>query len=111
MDKVVDNLRSNLCDAYSIEIDQITNPNEQNKDEKDVVKVKADELDRLHNLMKEKLKLSTYPEKVQILTLVPDKWSRKHCAFEYFGISEYLIRKARELKKTSGIMSKLDQKL
>ena len=53
--------------------------------------------------MKEKLKISTYQEKVS------DKWSRQHRA-EYFGVSEYLIRKVRELKKPRGILSKPDQK-
>ena len=37
---------------------------------------KASELDRLHNLMKEKLTAATYSENIQILTLAPDSWSR-----------------------------------
>ena len=52
--------------------------------------------------MKEKLVTASNTEKLQILTLVPDSWSRKYCS-EYFGVSEYLIRSARELKKTKGI--------
>ena len=36
---------------------------------------KASELDRLYNLMKEKLITATYFEKIQILTLVLDSWS------------------------------------
>ena len=48
--------------------------------------------------------ISSYPEKVQLLTLVPDSWSREHCS-NYFGVSEYLVRKARDLKKSSGILA------
>ena len=52
---------------------------------------------------------ATYPEKLQILTLVPDKWSRQHCA-QYFNVSEYLVRQARELKKSGGILTKPNPK-
>ena len=38
-------------------------------------KNKAEELDRLHAAMKEKLVTTTNTEKLQILTLVPDSWS------------------------------------
>ena len=95
--KVVDNSKSNLCEAYTIDMDQI-NVNESNdKVNESQVNEKAIELDRLQEAMKAKLKTATYPEKIQILTLVPDKWSRKYCA-EYFNVSEYLIRTARELQ-------------
>ena len=53
-------------------------------------KNKAEELDRLHAAMKEKLVIASNTEKFQILTLVPDSWSQKCCS-EYFGVSEYLI--------------------
>ena len=43
-------------------------------------------------------------EKLKILTLVPNSWSQKYCS-EYFGVSEYLIRSARELKQTKGILA------
>ena len=51
---------------------------------------KAEELDRLHAAMKEKLITTSNTEKWQILTLVPDSWSRKYFS-EYFGVLEYLI--------------------
>ena len=51
---------------------------------------KAEELDRLHAAMKENLVTASNTEKVQILTLVPDSWSRKYCS-EYFEASEHLI--------------------
>ena len=61
-------------------------------------KNKAENLDRLHAAIKEKLVTTSNTEKLQILTLVPNSWSRKYCS-EYFGVSEYLIRSARELKQ------------
>ena len=46
---------------------------------------------------------------MQILALVPDSWSQKYCS-EYFGVSEYLIRSARELKQRKGILAQPSQK-
>ena len=59
--------------------------------------------------MKEKLVTALNTEKLQILTLVPDSWSQKYCS-EYFGVSEYLIRSARELKQRKGILAQPSQK-
>ena len=59
--------------------------------------------------MKEKLVTISNTEKLQILTLVLDSWSQKYCS-EYFGVSEYLIRSARELKQRKGILAQPSQK-
>ena len=72
-------------------------------------KNKAEELDRLHTAMKEKLVTASNTEKLQILTLVPYSWSRKYCS-EYFGVSEYLIRSVRELKQRKGMFAQPSQK-
>ena len=58
--------------------------------------------------MKKKLVTPSKTEKLQILTVVPDSLSRKYCS-EYFGVSEYLIRSARELKR-KGILAQLSQR-
>ena len=55
--------------------------------------------------MRKKLKTASYPEKIQILTLIPDKWSRGY-ASKQFHVSEYLIQTARKLKKAGGILAK-----
>ena len=55
----------------------------------------------LLELLKEKLPTVNNREKIQILTLVPDSWSRAY-ASSYFNVSEYLVRQARELKKQEG---------
>ena len=72
-------------------------------------KNKTEELDRLHAAMKEKLVTTSNTEKLQILTLVLDSWSQKYCS-EYFGVSEYLIRSARELKQRKEIRAQPSQK-
>ena len=59
--------------------------------------------------MKEKLVTASNTEKLQILTLVPDSWSRKYCS-EYFGVSGYIIASARELKQRKGILAQPSQK-
>ena len=46
--------------------------------------------------MKEKLVTASNTEKLQILTLVADSWSRKYYS-EYFGVSKYLIRSKKLL--------------
>ena len=55
--------------------------------------------------MMEKLKTASYPEEIQILTLIPDRWSQEY-ASKQFDVSEYLIQTARELKKAGRIMTK-----
>ena len=69
---------------------------------------KAAEVEWLHDAMREKLKTASYPEKIQILTLIPDKWSRVY-ASKQFDVSEYLIWTARELK-VARILAKPAQK-
>ena len=63
---------------------------------------KRSDLVRLHKAMQEKLKLASYSEQIQILTLVPDKWSRMYCS-ECFNVFEYLVRTSHEIKKVGGI--------
>ena len=58
-------------------------------DTKDM-KEKVNDLVRLHKAMQKKLKTSSYLEQIQILTLVPDKWSQMYCS-EYFNVFEYLV--------------------
>ena len=51
---------------------------------------KVNVLVRLHEAMQEKSKTASYSEPIQILTLVPDKWSQIYCS-EYSNILEYLV--------------------
>ena len=59
---------------------------------------KANVLVRLHEAMQEKSKTVSCSEPIQILTLVPDKWSRMYCS-KYFNILEYLFELHMNLKK------------
>ena len=47
---------------------------------------------------------SSYQEKLQILTLVPDSWPRQKVA-ELLSVSEYLVRTARSLTVEKGILA------
>ena len=60
---------------------------------------------RLHEAMQEKWKTASYSEPIQILNLVPDKWSRMYCS-EYFNILEYLVWTSHEIKKVGKILAK-----
>ena len=54
------------------------------------MKEKVNDLVRLHKAMQEKLKTTSYSQQIQILTLLPDKWSQINCS-EYFNVFEYLV--------------------
>ena len=104
--KVLNVYKENISSAYNVSnVDIEEPPPIYDRDTKN----KAEELDRLHAAMKEKLITASNAEKLQILTLVPDSWSRKYCS-QYFGVSEYLIRSARELKQRKGILAQASQK-
>ena len=103
LEKVIDVYKSSLAEAYNVKEDDICDNSDTMIDDSDI-QFKSAELDPLHDLMREKLKIVPYPRKIQILTLVPDKWSRELAA-KQFGVSEYLIRTARDLKKVGGILA------
>ena len=73
--------------------------------DKNDMKEKVNDLVRFHKAMQEKLKTASYSEQIQILTLVPDKWSRMYCS-EYFNVFEYLVWTSHEIKKVGGILAK-----
>ena len=54
------------------------------------MKEKVNDLVRLHKAMQEKLKTTSYSQQIQILTLVPNKWSQINCS-EYFNVFVYLV--------------------
>ena len=59
--------------------------------------------------MQEKSKTASYSEPIQILTLVPDKWSRMYCS-KYFNVFEYLVWTPHEIKKVGGTLAKTTPK-
>ena len=98
--------KENISAAYNVlDIEIEEPPPIYDRDTKN----KAEELDWLHAAMKEKLVTASNTEKLQILTLLPDSWSPNYCS-EYFGVSEYLIQSARELKQRKRIFSQPSKK-
>ena len=75
--------------SIKVQVDCLNNSESDSYDKNDM-KEKVNDLVRLHKAMQEKLKTASYSEQIQILTLVPDKWSRMYCS-EYFNIFEYLV--------------------
>ena len=61
------------------------NNSEPDSFDKNDMQKKVNVLVRLHEAMQEKSKTASYSEPIQILTLVPDKWSRMYCS-EHFNI-------------------------
>ena len=82
-------LKNNISEAYKVQVECLKDSESDSCDKNDM-KEKVDDLVRLHKAMQEKLKTASYSEQIQILTLVPDKWSRMYCS-EYFNILEYLV--------------------
>ena len=82
-------LKSNISEAYKVQVDCLKDSEFDSYDKTDM-KEKVNDLIRFHETMQEKLKTASYLEKIQILTLIPDKWSRIYCS-EYFNVFEYFV--------------------
>ena len=67
-------LKSNISEAYEVQVHCLKDLESDSYDKNDM-KEKVNDLVRLHKAMQEKLKTASYSEQIQILTLVPDKWS------------------------------------
>ena len=65
---------------------------------------KCEDFDKMIEELKDKCAISTKKEKIQILTLAPSSWSIENTA-DQFNVSQYMVRKAKELKKSDGILS------
>ena len=71
-------LKSNISEAYKIQGDCLKDSQSDSYNKNDT-KEKVNELVSLLEAMQEKLKEASYSEKIQILSLVPDKWSLMYC--------------------------------
>ena len=65
------------------------------------------DLDKLMQQLKEKVATASRREKIKLLTIVPETWSRKKVA-DYFGVTDHVVRRSRQLKKDKGILEDLD---
>ena len=87
LDKTMGCLKRSFAAAVVVDESSSTAANERCSEESaDEVKIKAADLDRLTEQMRQKLTTgtTTSAEKVQILTLTPDSWTIKKAA-SYFG--------------------------
>ena len=82
-------LESNIPEAYKVQDDSFKDSGLDSYDTNGM-KEKVNYLVRLHEAKQEKLKTASYYEQIQILILVPDKWSRMKFS-EYFNAFEYLF--------------------
>ncbi|KZS05312.1 Cc8L18.2-like protein [Daphnia magna] len=70
----------------------------------------AADLSILMDALKEKVNVSSkFSERIQLLTLTPDSWSRERVATE-FEVSEHVVRAARKLKEEKGILPPITSK-
>ena len=97
-------LKNDISDECKVQIDCLKD-SESNYYDKNDMKGKVNDLVRLHKVIQENLKTASYSEQIQILTLVPEKWSQMYCS-EYFNIFEYLVLTSHEIKKLDEILAK-----
>ena len=71
-------LKSNISETYKVQDDCLKDSESDSCDKNDM-KEKVNDFVRLHEAIQSKLKAASYSEKIQILTLVPDKWSQIYC--------------------------------
>ena len=97
-------LKTNISDGWKVQVDCLNNSEPDSYDKNNMPK-KVNVLVGLHEAMQEQLKTASYSEPIQILTLVPYKWSRMYCS-EYFNIFEYFIWTSHEIKEVGEILAK-----
>ena len=68
-------LKHNISEVYKVQVECLK-VSESDSYDKTEMKEKVNDLVRLHEVIQEKLKTESYSEQFQIVTLVPDKWSR-----------------------------------
>ena len=64
----------------------------------------CNDMDRLVELLKEKMQVSSKQKQVQLLTLAPESWTIEKVV-EEFKVSTYKVKEARKLKKEFGILA------
>ena len=70
-------LKSNISEACKVLVDCLKDSESDSYDKNDM-KERVSDLVRLHDAIQEKLKTASCSEQIQILTLVPDKWSQMY---------------------------------
>ena len=65
------------------------------------------DLDKLMQQLKENVATASRREKIKLLTIVPETWSRKKVA-DYFSVTNHVVRRSRQFKKDKGILEDPD---
>ena len=82
-------LKKNISEACKVQADCLKDSWSDSYTKNDINE-KVNNLVMLHEATQEKLKAPSNSEEIQILTFVPDKWSRMYCS-ESFNVFEYLV--------------------
>ena len=90
--KILEAAKSKMLVAMEIPDEEI----QWETDDKDCSKCK--DLDTLIALLAQKCKISSRRDKIKLLTLVPESWSKAQI-MEKFNVSDYMVRQAKKLKK------------
>ena len=68
---------------------------------------KSEDLDKIVEMIKQKLVISSRTEKIKLLTLTPPSWTTEQTT-KYFGVKKCMVKKARELLKKKGLLCEPD---
>ena len=71
-------LKINISEAYIVQVDCLKDSESDSYDKNEMTE-KLNDLVRLHEALQEDFKTASYSEQIEILTLVPDKWSQMYC--------------------------------
>jgi hypothetical protein len=104
----VENVTKEVREKISKALDYNIEFSEDEEEDRNVVK-KAKDFDKMISLLKEKTLSVGRSQKIQILTLAPESWSKDKVVNE-FKVSEYMVRQARKLKQEKGILAIPDPK-
>ena len=110
VDKTMSTLKRSFATAIGIEEEDLCETeNTKLSDKQKANDKKANDFDKLMVQIKDKLPSCDYRTKIQILTPTPDSWYRNFAA-DFFGVSEYLVRRARKVKIQNGILAVPERK-
>lgn len=91
--------------VLNLPVEELEQCNDDSDQECRTIEQKAEDLDLLMLKIKDKMmSCTTSAEKTQLLTLVPESWTRK-AVTEFFDVTDYQARAASALVKSDGILT------
>ena len=98
-----------VCTVVKDRFSSVLNIEDDSQKENVVCCMKAEDLDRLMFLIKEKITSAKTEEKAKLLILVPDCWTLKEIE-EFFHVSNRIARSSRVLKNEKGLLPKVESR-